>query len=254
VPFVRTGTKLDVLRAGVEAALTKRTSLVASAEYQWVSFDHRLPAAATLLGGHSVGGTVNLSHQITARAALIADYDQQHATLSGGQRFDIQNMSAGVEYRVSNATRVVAAGGVSHLNAVTTATAARTGPLLRLGLMHQSRRFGTDLLYSRSFVPSFGFGGTSQNEETTGLLRVPLARRLYARSAVSWRRNDPLTVAELPIRSLWIEGNVGYVLTSFVRIEGFYSRTHQRIDRPGGTLDRTRVGFQVITAKPVRIR
>jgi hypothetical protein len=255
VPFVRTGTKLDSLRGGVEAALTKHTSLVASSEFQWVSFDQPLHAPTILLGGHSVGGTVTLRHQIDTRTTISADYDQQHATIGGGdQRFDIQNLMAGVGYKLSNATHAFASAGVSHLNAVTTTTAARFGPAIRLGLGHQARDVGIDLLYSRSFVPSFGFGGTSQNEETTALLKLPLARHLYARSAVSWRRNDPLTLNELPIRSLWFESNIGYVLTSFVRVEAFYSRTHQRINRPGGTLDRNRVGFLVITAKPVRIR
>jgi hypothetical protein len=39
-----------------------------------------------------------------------------------------------------------------------------------------------------------------------------------------------------------------------VRLEAFYSGAHQTIDQPGGVLDRNRVGFQIITARPVRIR
>jgi hypothetical protein len=47
---------------------------------------------------------------------------------------------------------------------------------------------------------------------------------------------------------------VGYAATPWVRFEAFYGGTHQTIDRPGGTLGRNRIGFQVTTAKPVRVR
>jgi hypothetical protein len=93
-----------------------------------------------------------------------------------------------------------------------------------------------------------------QNEELTARLQLPLARRVYTASSFSWRQDDPLTDSELPLRSYWIEGNIGYAATPWVRIEAFYAGTFQRIDRPGGVLDRNRVGFQIITAKPVRIR
>ena len=39
VPFVRTGSRIDDLRGGVEAAFTKRTSMVVSYDFQWVDFD-----------------------------------------------------------------------------------------------------------------------------------------------------------------------------------------------------------------------
>ena len=39
-----------------------------------------------------------------------------------------------------------------------------------------------------------------------------------------------------------------------MRVEGFYGRTQQKIDRPGGRLERNRIGVQVVTAKPMRIR
>ena len=56
------------------------------------------------------------------------------------------------------------------------------------------------------------------------------------------------------LRSVWLEGTIGYAATPWVHLEVFYSGTQQTIDRPGGQIDRNRIGFQVITAKPVRIR
>ena len=254
VPFVRTGTRLDFLRGGVEAAFSKATSLVASSDFQWVSFDHSAPGAALLQGGHSLGGALALNHQIGKHITLIADADLQHATLGGGQTFDVQNFRAGVDFKVSNATHVFGLGGASHLNAVTTTAAARIGPAVRLGLTHEFQKVAVDLIYNRSFVPSIGFGGTFQNQETTARVRLPVGRHLYATSSVIWRNTDPLETADLPLRSLWVEGAVGYILTPMVRVEGFYSGTHQQISRPGGTLDRNTVGFMVITAKSVRVR
>ena len=146
-----------------------------------------------------------------------------------------------------------ASAGVSHL-AVTEVSEDRTGPAWRLGLVRQFRDAAIDLLYARSFVPSYSFGGTMQNEELTAQLRLPIARRVYTSTAVSWRKNDPLVDTALPLRSVWVEGTIGYAATPWVHLEMFYGGTHQTIDRPGGQLDRNRIGFQVITTKPVRIR
>ena len=254
VPFVRTGSRLEDLRTGIEAALTKRTSAVVSYDFQWVNFDHSLPGTQGLLGGRSSGVTLTLKHLLTGRLALTGDYDLQHATLNGGdQTFDIQNVWAGAEYKLSDLTRMFGAAGVSRLS-MTQFSADRTGPAWRVGLTRSIRRAGVDVLYSRSFVPSFGFGGTMQNEELTGRLQLPFGRRVYTRTALSWRRDDPLIAGELPLRSYWIEGSIGYAATPWVRFEMFYAGTYQTIDRPGGVLDRNRVGIQVMTTKPVRIR
>jgi hypothetical protein len=252
VPFVRTGSRLEDLRAGIEADVTKYTSATISYNFQWVDFDRGAPGAGGLLGGHSHGGSVTLRHLLNARLAVTADYDLQHARLRDGQTFDVENAWVGAEYRMSSLTRFFAAGGVSRLG-VLQLSAARTGPAWRIGVNHDVRKAGVDVLYSRSFVPSYGFGGTMQNEELTGRLRMPLGRRIYASSALSRRRDDPLTAGELPLRSYWIEGSVGYAIAPQVRFEAFYSGTRQTIERPGGVLDRNRVGFQIITTRPVRI-
>src|SRR5439155_22685185 len=176
VPFVRTGSRLDDLRSGIEIAFTKRTSMVASYDFEYVDFDHSQPGAESLRGGHSNGASLNLRHQMSERATLTADVGMQHAIVGTiGQTFDIQNAWFGGEYKVSDLTHVFASAGVSHL-AATEVSEDRTGPAWRLGLVRQLRDAGIDLLYTRSFVPSYGFGGTMQNEELRAQLRLPLAR------------------------------------------------------------------------------
>jgi len=254
VPFVRTGSTIEDFRTGAEVAFTKRTSAVMSYSFEWVSFDHTFTPSLSLLGGHSHGGTVAVRHLLSEQLALKAEYDLQHATLRGVQdTFDVQNGWFGAEYKFSEVTRASAEGGISRLD-VTQFSASRTGPAWRLAVTHQVGKAGVNLLYSRSYVPSYGFGGTMQNEEITARVQVPLARRVTTASSLSLRRDDPLAFGGLPLRSYWIEGNIGYAATPWVRIEAFYTGTFQRIDRPGGELDRNRVGFQIITAKPVRIR
>jgi hypothetical protein len=260
VPFLRTGSKLADLRVGIEAAFTKRTSITTNYNAQWIAFDQSAPEASSLRDGHSHGGSLSVKHVRTEQLAITADYDLQHAIIgSVGETFNIQNAWGGIEYKLTDLTRIVAAGGISRLG-FTNSAQARTGPAWRLGLTRQIGTAGIQVFWSRSFVPAYGFGGTTQNEEITGQFNLPIGRRFYSHSALAWRSNDPLTVGPdaltigVPLRSTWIQSSFGFMATRWAGIEMFYSGTHQTIDRPGGQLERRRVGFQVITAKPVRIR
>jgi hypothetical protein len=111
--------------------------------------------------------------------------------------------------------------------------------------------------YSQSFVPSYSFGGTFQNQELNGHVTLPVARRVYVTSTLAWRSNQPVTpigVGALDLRSLWYEATVGYALRPWARIEGLYLLEHQMINQPGGLLNRNRLGVQVITSTPLRVR
>jgi len=260
VPFTRTGSKLNDLRVGVEAAFTKRTSMIANYNGQWVAFDQSQPEASSLRDGHSHGASLSVKHLRTAQLALTADYDLQHAiTGSAGETFIIQNAWAGIEYKLTDLTRIVASGGLSRLRFTTSAQSA-TGPAWKVGLFRQIGTASVQALWSNSFVPAYGFGGTTQNEEITGQFNLPIGRRFYSHSSVAWRSNDPVTVGPdaltvgVPLRSTWVQSSFGWMATRWAGIEMFYSGTHQTIDRPGGLTERRRVGFQVITTKPVRIR
>jgi hypothetical protein len=254
VPFSRTGSKVVDVRGGIEAAFSKRTTMTTTYDFQWVKFDEDQPQSASLRGGHSNGGSVALGYRLSERFALTADYQLQYANVEGNdESFNVQNIFGGVDYKLSTATRMFFSGGVSRLTFAPTSP-NRTGPAARAGITHQFHKFTADLQYSRSFVPSYGFGGTTDNAELSGRLRVPFGRRGYATSALSWRRNDPLTEGDLPLRSYWLEAAMGYAVSTWVSLEAFYGSTHQTIDRPGGQTHRNRVGLQVITAKPLRIR
>jgi hypothetical protein len=252
VPFVNTGSQLDTLHTGVEAALSKYTSIIVAYDFQWVQFDRGEVFSEFLRGGHSNGGTATLKHALNATTSLTAQYNLQHALVLGGT-FDVQNGDVGVERRLSEQTSLYGAVGISRL-AVSDFGPARTGPAVRAGLSQHYQRAAVTLSYSRSFVPAFGFGGSYQDEELGGHVTMPIARRWSVQSSVAWRRNDPLTTNDLALRSFWVEGTVDYAVQPWVHIEVFYAGSHQTIDRPGGDVGRNRIGFQVVTVKPVRIR
>src|SRR5436305_8729118 len=165
VPFIRHGSKIDDLRGGVDAAISKRTSLTAAYYVEWISFDSKDGVVNPfLVGGHSQGGTLAVKHALSETTSLTGNYDVQHALVTTGATFDVQNADAGIEQRLSGLTRIFASFGFSRL-ALSEQGPARTGPAWRAGLSHQFEAASVDVSYSRSFVPAFGFGGTYQNEE-----------------------------------------------------------------------------------------
>jgi hypothetical protein len=253
VPFLRTGSRINDLRGGIEAALATHTSLTAAYTSQWVAFDDTEAFAQLLRGGHSQGAMAALHHQFSTHASLIVNYDYEHASVGPTvDGFDIHNATGGIEYRLTPTTTVSAGGGISRLG-VSAIAPARMGPAWHASLTHQLKKAGLDVSYSRSFVPSYGFGGTMQNEELSGHGRLPLSRRVYAQGSLAWRRNEPLTPGELKLASWWYSGGVGVGMTPWLRLEGFYNGSRQAIDRPGGLLARNQIGFQFVMAQPMRI-
>jgi hypothetical protein len=254
VPFVRHGTTLNDLTGGVEATLSKYTTLTAGGQAQWVAFDEQRPVALVLRGGYSYGGSAGVRHRISPRMTITGDSSLHHAVVAEGQAgFEVLNGTAGLEYALSEIVRVFGAGGVAHLG-VSSFGPARTGATYRGGLSVQLRATALQVAYSRAFVPSFGFGGTMQNQDLSARVHQTLSRRAYVQSSFSWQRNEPLTIGELSLhaRSLQVVG--GYTVQPWMRVEGFYADHTQNIDRPGGRVGRTRVGFQIVTTKPMRIR
>jgi hypothetical protein len=145
---------------------------------------------------------------------------------------------------------------VSYLGAVGDRP-AHLGPSLRLGIARRVGQTEMGVSFTRAFVPSYGFGGTSDNEDLTARARMPLARRLFLNSSASLRRNEPLataTSAGFELRSLWLYGSVGYVLTDWMRVEAFTAATRQRSDQPGGRMNRYQLGLQITAAPTMRMR
>lgn len=254
VRFVRIGARVSDFRAGVEALATKRLSLAASYNFDWIAFDKDPLEGVPLFGGRSNGASAGLKYQLGLRTMLTADYDMQRASIVDGTQFAIQNAWSGIEYRLSETSQVSAAIGLARMDAPEFGT-GKTSPAWRAAYGRHFEAAVVDVSYARSFIPSFGRGGTLSNDELTSKVHVPVGRRLYADGAVSWLRNRQVVVTDdLPLTTVWISGVVGYAVQPWIRLEGFYGSSRQNVDRPGGRMSRNRVGIQVVTAKPVRIR
>ncbi|MGE3275509.1 MAG: hypothetical protein AB7O67_10375 [Vicinamibacterales bacterium] len=250
IPYTRVGSRLQDLNAGVEFAASRRTDVSAAYHFQWVDFD-RQQGPARLMGGYSHGANVQVTHDVTPRTAVTGEYRLDRASLADGETFAVQVGWGGVQHRLSDDLTVFGEAGFSRLGL---GSDGQTGPAWRAGLARDFRRAGVSIIYSRSYVPSYGFGGTLQNEDVTGRLRLPIGRRAWVTTAAAWRSNDPLEPGQLSLETLWFDGTVGYAFTPWMRVEGFVSGAHQTIDRPGGTLDRFRYGIQVTTSATARIR
>jgi len=65
---------------------------------------------------------------------------------------------------------------------------------------------------------------------------------------------DPLNGAARGLRSIWARSSLRYLATRWMRIEGYYVAVFQDTGRTGGKINRSRVGFQIVTTTRTRIR
>ena len=248
------GSTSQTIYGGVDAALSKRLTLSASYNFQVVDFEQTVPFNPNLVGGHSNSARVNVKRAVSPRMSVTANYNLEVATVGPvADAFKIHSAEGGVEYQVSDHLRVFGSGGIAHV-AVNLVSAARTGPSLHAGAVRDFQKGTVDVGYSRSFVPSYGFGGTQENEELTGHVHVPLAQFVYAQSSLAWRRNEPLVFNGPKLRTIFVQASIGYRLAPWAAVEGFYDSNAQEIAGPGGEVNRRRIGAQIITTKPMRIR
>jgi hypothetical protein len=260
VPFIRMGAKVADAKGGIEHAFTKRTSADVSYDFQWIAFDKDPVLGRVLFGGRGHTGTAAVRHQLTASTSLIADYQVQHAIITNGDgTFTVQTARAGGERKVTNTFTVVAEAGFARVSQ-STFESGRTSPSWRVGASKQFQRFAVDGSYDRTFIPAFGVGDTVETQDVGAHVKAAVTRRVYAEGGMDWRHDHPLSqtaaqlLGEAPLRSFWFTGTVGYTASPWLRIEGFVAMSRQQINRPGGQMDRDRVGIQVTTTKPMRVR
>jgi hypothetical protein len=131
----------------------------------------------------------------------------------------------------------------------------RTGPYFRAEVTHGTEHATVGAAFERMFVPSFGFGGSSQSQQLRGFIRMPLDRnRMYLQGSGSWRRTDPFVTNELPLDTTLLRSTLGYSATRFLRVEAFYAFTRQDTRIAGGKVNRHRAGAQFVISQPMRIQ
>jgi hypothetical protein len=252
VPFTRTGSATNTLTGSVDTQLSRFTSATFRYIGTWVTFDQQNNLVLRGANVQSVGGDV--LRQLSDRLSLGGTFDYRFANLDEGLRqFRFLDTGATVQYRLGPHTSLEGTAGLAHVSDVLAAT-AKTGPLFRAGLTHQTEHALFGATYQRVYVPSLGFAGSNRSEEARGYVHAPLGRRLYADGSLAWRRSDPLLANVLQLQSVWLSSSIGYEYTRWMRFQGFYRFTRQGTQIPGGEITRHRVGVEAVFSQPMRIQ
>ena len=256
VPFRRQGVMMDDLRAGIEARLNKRTTLNGAYAFQWLDFEESeglLPVNGLSRGGQAHGANARLERVLNSRVTVGGEYDIRRGTVDEISEFDIQNALGTVDWRISDRLQMSAGAGVSWL-AANLQQARQSAPAFRGELNGIGARFGWNVGYRRAFLPSYGFGGTFENQEFTAGFISTLSRRVDWSSSLAYRVNDPLVDVDRSLKSLWLRSSISYQMARWMRLEGFYAASLQDSQRAGGKVNRSRFGVQVVTSTRMRVR
>lgn len=257
IPFRRIGNRRFATTGGAELRLSPATTLNATYNLRFVDFEDDVVLAFS--GGHEHVATGILLRQLSPRFALGGDFGWRRAVIINQPApITIQHAMATAQYRISENVQISGSAGLSHQGHVVSQE-PRTGLAFRGEINARREYFLVTAYYERSMLPSFGFGGTYQNEELAGIIQGGFARnRAYWQAGAAWRDNDPLTLAvllpdEQSQRTVWITSRLGYRLSPWLSVEGYYTRANQDGWRTDGMITRNRFGFQVVTSKPLRL-
>jgi hypothetical protein len=268
IPYRKTGAQTIAGRGGVEYALAEHSTFTSSASVQSVSFDRSEVNDEILRGGQIFESMNAFRQKVSERMAIGADYSFRRAMVTGDlEPFDFHMGEAALDYSLSALWSFSGAAGVVYLQP-TSLTAGRVGPAWRLSLEHSSGGTIFHTGYLRTFIPSFGAGGTVRSQDVSAGFRTPLfhQRHLYFDTSAVFRDNQPLEgvsvavdpvtgiLQQLPLRSLRMNTIFGWEPQPWVRLEMFYSLVQQTSLQVGGHVDRNRVGFQIVTSKPMRMQ
>jgi hypothetical protein len=262
VPFYRIGSRSNSASGGVQAALAKHTVLRSTYTLHMVDFDNNAFTANSLQGGHAHDITTSVEQALSRRLTVGGEYEFSRAIVNGAQpilglpvpedRFNMQTALATAQYLAAAGTTISAAFGVTMIGAGLSHE-ARTGPEWRAGFAQKTGRGVVSASYTRSYIPSFGFGGTFQNQQFTANIRMPIGRA-YVDGGYSWLNNESLERSQPSLQSIWLTTTAGYHVARWLALEGFYAHTQQDSQLAGGQLRRNQLGFQVIATKPLRLR
>lgn len=257
-PFKRAGAKHDTLAGGMGLRLNERDTLNARYDFTWVSFDRSAPE---LTGGIINGVQSDVQHALTERLSVGGEGSVRFAQMDiiGGRDLRFVDLGGTISYALDESTRLSGATGWGHLDDRLLHT-SRSGVYFRGSLTRVALRSVFGVSYDRSFLPSFGFGGSNRAQEVRGWVDLPpIGRRLFLQGSGGWRRTNPFETGALGTRALQLDtfvlrSTAGYAVSRWMRAQGFYLFTRQDSIVTGGEISRHRVGAEVVLSQPMRIR
>ena len=217
LPFENVGTTQYDARGGFDYAPTRRSTMAADYNFQWVDFDRNSPTligrGGILNGGRSHAGTGSYRYAFTSRLSAGGAYSYRRAATDGDvQQIRVQDGIGMLTVRLTEHTTVEGGAGMAYLKVLSTGE-TRQGPSLRGRLAHSFDRVQVDVAYERTYVPSWTFGGTTTNEEARTSVRVPFARgRGFVSGGLTYRHNEPLVRSgdRIVLDSWHTNGTLGY--------------------------------------------
>jgi hypothetical protein len=254
VVLQRRTTRFNDFRGGLELTPTDRTTITGAYTSQWIELARDELVAPLLRGGRSDGADITVEQRVATRVSLGAQYDGTRAVVAnGGEQFNVQNALATVEVALSPTFTFLGGAGYSWQRAGV-GRGTDGAPAYEAHLSYLRDRVNWEAAYIRSFLPSFGFGGTVQNEELSGTLRAPMGRHFEIAATGSVRDNNPVDRQTVALRSKSLTGTFGYLPTRWLRIEVFTLYSNQDTQVAGGQVIRSQTGVRVSTRYPKRLR
>lgn len=258
IPYSHTGATMFDGRGGGAFRLSGRDTVTSALQFQRVSFDRPGELTAYLRGGDARAWINTYRRKISGRTSVGADYTYRTAQVAQDiDRSVTHTAEAAVDYALSEVWSISAGAGLTFLNA-TPISPAETAPSFRASADRSYSGTHFHVGYSQGLLPSFGFGGTVRSREAGVGYFTPLfnSRRFYTDHSAVFRDNVPIVEApgRLRLRSLRTSSAIGWAPQPWVRVEGFYSLVMQTSLIAGGRLDRNRIGFRIVTSKPVRMQ
>jgi hypothetical protein len=258
VPFSHTGARALHARATMEYRLSQRDAISTSLHRQKVTFDRPDELLPYLRGGESTEFFTSYRRGIDARLGIGSSYSLRRASaVDQPEHLTFHVMRGTVDYQLTPSWSLSGGAGLDYVPA-TPITPSQQAPGFSAAAdwSERSRRFHVS--YERAFLPSFGYGGAVQNQNLNVSYFTPLfnSRRFYTEHGFSLRDNRPLIIApgRLHLRTSRLNSTFGWAPQPWIRVEGFYSRAMQTTLIPGGDIDRNRVGFVIVTSRPVRVQ
>ena len=258
IPFTRVGSSMVTSRGGFDFEVSARSVLKTEYMFQWIDFDRDLEGGdfRFLQGGHAHSPSAAFTYALSRRVSLGGLYQYRHVVIDAGEEvFDSHKSQVTASLQVTPTTSVYGRGGMDYLKLVNTGD-TRRGPSYAAGFTQRFRHAVVDAGYERQFMPSFGFGGLTASRTMRAGFSLPFAAgRGSAGASFSLRRTDPVVLRDIlvELESYWTQINAGYAVARWLRIEGFVTMT-QQYSSAQGDVQRTRVGIQFVTSKPVRIQ
>jgi hypothetical protein len=259
VPFRRAGSRYDTLAAGMAYRLTEHTDWTARYDFTYGAFDRK---SADLSGGMIHAFQTGVMQRLTSRLKVgadgsyrFADMDVTGLLVGEGHTLQFYEVGSTISYDLGQFTTVSAGGGWSHVNDELRAL-SRTGPYVRGSISHSEAQTVFGASYERSFVPSFGFGGSTRSQRVAGWIDLPpIGRRIYVQGAGSWRRTNPFdNLQALRLDTITFRTTAGYAIARQIRLQGVYVFSRQDSAVTGGEVNRNRAGVELVLFNPMRIQ